>query len=167
MEHLKDSSYSGWNDEVSSVKVSPGCFFLGYADPKFSKDIYPTNKDNVNGLTYEGWSADSYWDNTMSGYTCQCVKVCAILYEHKKYNAGKAGSLIPIPDGENVPDVRQTYKGWNDKVSSVKIKEGCKLEMYAHPNFSGKMGDYYHRNSDTLPSSEEDEMTSFKCTCTY
>ena len=77
------------------------------------------------------------------------------VFEHDQY---KGGSYVTPSEQSNVG------KEWNDKISSVEIRNQCSLTVYQDTHFQGPSTTY---NSDTSNLGEywNDKISSLKCRC--
>ena len=55
--------YAGWNDRVSSVKVTSGCRFVAYDNHEFEKQLHDTTED----------IAKLDPDNKITSFHCTCL----------------------------------------------------------------------------------------------
>lgn len=68
----------------------------------------------------------------------------AKFFEHQKCNSGKSGFILNI-DGEETIENLKNYEGedYNDKTSSLKIKNGYKTTLYVDDNLEGDHITFY------------------------
>ncbi len=105
---------------------------------------------------------------------------CATLYDFKSFT----GARWSVEDGASDPSIgrmisRRSWHGhlhgwrgrdisWNDRISSVKVQEGCSLTIYEHNHFKG--GNLRMDGTKTAKSFFEFDLdnktSSFKCSCT-
>ena len=79
---------------------------------------------------------------------------CASLYEHKNYGGWK----------EDVDMGEGNILHRNDRVSSVKVRQGCTFNAYRHINFRDMMFTVTEDVSK-LHNEDNDHMTSYRCYC--
>ncbi|MCP5050504.1 MAG: beta/gamma crystallin family protein [bacterium] len=80
----------------------------------------------------DSWNDDEYHDDGYDDrYDNREDGPGVILYRHANFR----GSKVFIPAGKNIRNLRD--RGWNDKVSSIELVDGARLEIYEHRNYRG------------------------------
>ena len=80
---------------------------------------------------------------------------CAKLYEDTDFR----GSVltIPITDKYNLP------RSFNDKASSLKVKDGCSLYLFGDYNLGNPLGDFW--GDEEFLRGNNDVVSSLACEC--
>lgn len=93
--------------------------------------------------------------------------MCARIYEHSNHveNLSCRGAYRNIYNGENAHSA--PIYGWNDRVSSLVVREGCRLDVFwdhyfggGHKQFTGKV--HHLRNYGW-----NDAISSWSCACDF
>ena len=117
-------------------------------------------KDALSGQQTWRFSYNDGNNDEMTGWTCHCSKICAVFYWDKNYQ----GDQLPIPEGDvrNMKDTQ--YNKWNDKISSIKVKSGCRLNAYKDDGYKKTLFENY-TGSWGGDGGASDEITSWTCHC--
>ena len=68
--------------------------------------------------------------------------VCAKVYQGKDFS----GAKMVLHHGDSIRDLndyylsRHSYKDWDNRISSLKVKRGCTLSLYQYQNFGRDWG---------------------------
>ena len=103
-----------------------------YGDP-YEDDNYEDGYDGYGD--YEGGYGDRYGDEEGPG---------VYLYKHANFK----GSRIFIRAGRNIRSLRSM--GWNDKVSSIELVDGARIQIYEHKNYQGGHTTLYRDSIDLV-----------------
>ncbi|MCP4345297.1 MAG: hypothetical protein GY795_07200, partial [Desulfobacterales bacterium] len=132
-----------WNDKVSSVRIENGYKVTIYEHNDFSgkkQTLYGKRGGTLYNLTNTGFN-DMMSSYKITGSSDNGGDICTF-YEHADRGGahleGELGSQSRIP------------AHWNDKISSVRIKNGYKVTIYEHADFSGKKQTLYGERGGTL-----------------
>lgn len=96
-----------------------------------------------------GSASAQYYDN---GDDVACE-----MYEHNNYQ----GRVVPM-----APDQAVSFRGgqfWNDRVSSVRVAQGCSLVIYEHSRMAGRSSEL-GGNARSL-GGWNDRISSAECFC--
>ena len=85
---------------------------------------------------------------------------CAYVYEHWYYG-GQRGN-IPLDSEWDYTNELTSY--WNDQISSLSLKAGCRMRLYDHPCRTGAYADYY-QDTPWVGRSWNDRFSSVICIC--
>merc|ERR1712198_622934 len=130
----------GWDDEVSSFIIRPGCELTGYE-----------NADkNGHMFSFAAGSYEAPKDNTMSSWICTCdpssyeepsvpANLCAVLYKNHLPDKNEGESLQVLDAADNDYEGTNAPDGWDDEVSSFIIRPGCELTGYENADKNGHM----------------------------
>ncbi|MDM8549571.1 peptidase inhibitor family I36 protein [Desulfobacterales bacterium HSG2] len=135
---LENRSYLGdsWNDKISSVWVGNGYTVTIYEHAHFdgkSQILHGKPGGAVYNLTDTNFNdmASSYKISRSSDKTGRSAKdICCKFYEH----ANRKGKHLKgeLENRDYVGD------SWNDKISSVWVRNGYTVTIYEHAHFEGK-----------------------------
>ena len=116
-------------------------------------------KDALSGAISKSYSYGDGKNDEMSGWTCYCSKICAVLYWDKNYK----GDQLPIPEGSHSNIKNTAYNKWNDKISSIKVRSGCRLKAYENDSWEKYM--WEETGSWNGSGYGNDKITGWKCSC--
>lgn len=98
--------------------------------------------------------------------------MCAIMYEHAEpdINTSCFGATLQASNGER----SNWNEAWNDRISSMVVREGCTLSGYEHGDFDGNKKDFTGVH-EYLPNENEmkhewnwnDKISSYVCKCIF
>ncbi|XP_041485055.1 uncharacterized protein LOC121431577 isoform X2 [Lytechinus variegatus] len=94
------------------------------------------------------------------------VFLCARVYEHADHQAHRScyGAQRDIPSEGDFAGARSDW--WNDRISSVVVRPGCRLSVHWDTRFRGSA---FHLNSGVHKHLRgwNDEISSWSCVCEY
>ncbi|MEQ9366511.1 MAG: hypothetical protein RIF32_19880, partial [Leptospirales bacterium] len=98
--------------------------------------------------------------NDYSGYF-----VAAVLYKDNNNNGGSLSMWVP--NSGTSGNFSSFPSGWNDSVSSLRIKENCSIELYQHVNYGGYKDTYTCGSVAcySLTTLNNDQYSSAKINC--
>lgn len=144
---------AGWNDKASSVRVGPGCTLTLYQHSNFSGDQRTVTGDTA--------SLGNLWNDQTSSASCQCTRgvdrFCRF-YADVNFNGANRGVA------ENT-SLRYVGDAWNDKISSVKVPQGCSLRVYQHRDFGGDSRVFAAGDYAAVGALWNDQASSLQCSC--
>ncbi|MBX2853565.1 MAG: hypothetical protein KTR21_01170 [Rhodobacteraceae bacterium] len=135
------SRLNKWNDRISSIRVARGCEMkVGYRK-KFDGRREVFSKD----VEYLG----ARWNDVISAVSCTCQNAnwrqrrqeeprrrassaACVVYDRRDFE----GDRLEMNAGQ----VYQRLRRWNDRISSVRVREGCRLDFGVDWNFGGGQG---------------------------
>ncbi|WP_298610529.1 peptidase inhibitor family I36 protein [uncultured Thiothrix sp.] len=79
------------------------------------------------------------------------------VFEHINYEGGRF-SVLP---GQNIPSVGPA---WNDRISSVKTSNSCRLIAFEHDNYEGDQR-VFTGNTSSVGNLWNDQISSLQCQC--
>ena len=79
------------------------------------------------------------------------------VFEHINYG----GAHFSMPSGQNIANVGGN---WNDRISSVKVTNSCKLVAYQHINYGGDKR-IFTANTSYVGNLWNDQISSLQCQC--
>lgn len=85
-------------------------------------------------------------------------KVCATFYADANLKGATLVSMGPADDSQTVP------ANFNDVMSSIAVSPGCTATAYADGNYGGQAV-AFTQTTEVIPASMNDQMSSYKCTC--
>ncbi len=134
----------GMNDQVSSIKVSPGNKAVLYQHINYNgyQRVYTANTPWVGNQVNDQYSSLKINPKKI---------VC--LYQHANYKGWKK---CYSTDKSNFVSL-----GINDQVSSVKVSSGAKAELYQHINYRGYKR-VYTRNTPWIGNQVNDQYSSLR-----
>ncbi|MDM8524433.1 peptidase inhibitor family I36 protein [Desulfococcaceae bacterium HSG8] len=136
-----------WNDRISSVWVQDGysvtiCEHSDYGGR--SHTLYGRSGGTLFNLQDVGF------DDSITSYSVKRER------ERQPDDPGTACRLYEHPDGRGAylksgaGEVSDIERGWNDRISSVWVKEGYSVRIYEHPGLEGRHYALYGRKGGTL-----------------
>ena len=81
-----------------------------------------------------------------------------VVYADAELKGATLVSMGPTDDSPTVPP------SFNDVMSSVAVTEGCTVMAYADGNYGGAEVTFT-QTATTVPATINDNMSSYKCTC--
>jgi hypothetical protein len=157
---IPNLSSIGWNDKISSLQVAPGCTLYAFLDKNYipSPPVIYSSSNNVSNSYNDQFSSLAL--NTCS-YSTSYWKVAAFVYEDTNYG----GAVLPIFVGQPIPKL--SSKGWNDRISSIKVAPNCVLNAYLDSNYIPSPPIVYSSgNYSSLGSRYSDKISSLGVSCT-
>eukprot|EP00092_Neocalanus_flemingeri_P034920 GFUD01037997.1.p1 GENE.GFUD01037997.1~~GFUD01037997.1.p1 ORF type:complete len:194 (-),score=11.45 GFUD01037997.1:331-912(-) len=148
---------NGWYDRISSVKIFAGCRLRAYDHVNFKGQVMSNPDISLNNE----WSSLGDMNDRFSSLKCDCGKVCAQVYEWIVYG----GDSYMIQQGEHNSFTQDI--GWNDRISSIRVRALCELYVYDHLNYQGNFSytsASYQTNSERSIGLN-DRISSWKCDC--
>ena len=95
------------------------------------------------------------------------TRFCARMWEHghkNDFDSSCFGAYLDVNHGavhSNLKDI-----GWNDRISSAIVTEGCELELYEHKDFGGRRLRLQKEDGYSMPKFDfNDKASSYKCNC--
>ncbi|MFZ1387769.1 MAG: peptidase inhibitor family I36 protein [Thiolinea sp.] len=79
------------------------------------------------------------------------------VFEHINYDGGRF-SVLP---GQSMPSVGPA---WNDRISSVKVTNSCRLIAFQHDNYDGDRR-VFTANTSSVGNLWNDQISSLQCQC--
>ena len=126
--HLKSQivSLGGKNNDLSSIRISPGYKVTLYRD------------DNFQGTSYQLTSARSDfgkigWNDKVSSLKVEQLDHRITVYQHTNYR----GYSVSFETGSYSKSQIVNLGGKNNDISSVKVDPGYKVTLYTGDNFQG------------------------------
>jgi peptidase inhibitor family I36/beta/gamma crystallin len=121
-----------WNDQISSIRIPAGYRIEVFADANFGGASRVLDND----WTISG--RDMEWNDKISS-------IRILSYPGQRHSDEGAGSPVMIFSDVNfqgmsravVGDERFVGDAWNDKISSIRIAPGYKIQVYVDANFGG------------------------------
>lgn len=153
------------NRQASSVIIPKGCYAILYANPDFkgtSVTLY-SNTANLGQTRLGDNKAMSVRMSCTNANTSTPTKPVsekqAILYSKVNFKGNSAVFK------QQHPNLKLTPVGRN-KVSSLKVDDGCKLTLYSKGNYSGSQSVFYKDRANLYGTSiGDDRADSLKLTC--
>lgn len=78
----------------------------------------------------------SFLEGTTYNTYDRTIDCCARFYEHKDFT----GSSLELCKDSEVSNLKD--KGWNDKISSFEIDDGCAVKIYQNAKFKGERDEF-------------------------
>lgn len=143
-----------WNDRISSVQTSNGCYLRAFQHMNFGG-----NAANFSTTQFVGQG----WNDQISSVACECGKQDnsrgqCVVYEHHNFQ----GKSWAINRGKEVPWVGPS---WNDQISSVYASPSCGLMGYQDKDFGGNYKSF--RTTSFVGQDWNDRISAMRCVCIY
>jgi hypothetical protein len=137
--NIRDLARKGWNDKISSIELVDNAYIRIYEHAKYrgasikiyrdvidlvelTRGIGGNWNDKISSIkVFHGRDEDDEYDDDYTYCT---------FYKH----ANRRGSSFEGRLGRH----RKLKKRWNDEVSSVWIRSGCRVILYEHAGFRGR-----------------------------
>lgn len=153
-----------WNDQISSVVVRRSCRLLAYrhADFRGRKLIFNRNtrfvgnrhNDQISSMVCD--CADDYIDEEPIDYDDYDDEPTCKVFEH----ADLQGRQLKIRGR-----VKWVGDRWNDTISSATVPRGCRLKLFEHRDFRGRVLSMRQGNNRWVGDRWNDKASSAICTC--
>ena len=135
------SRLNRWNDRISSLRVAKGCEMkVGYR-----KQFDGRREVFREDVEYLG----SRWNDVISSVSCTCQNADWRRQRQEEPRRRASSSACVVYDRRdfegdrlemNAGQVYQRLRRWNDRISSVRVREGCRLDFGVDWNFGGGQG---------------------------
>ncbi len=156
------------NDQISSIRIPPGCEAVVYRDRHFrgaSASISTSTtyigdrmNDQISSVKCQCEPSRDHWENGWGAWKHQssAYPKCQF-YQHSNFR-GRVYSLNANSSGQYVGDPV------NDQISSIRIAPGCRAVVYEHAAMKGKSRTFY-ASQNYLSRKWNDRISSAACFC--
>ena len=154
-----------WNDRISSVQCDPGCTLEAYEDIDFGGArerfrgnvgfVGPAWNDRASALRVQcggrDWArGDAGFPGRGGGHDGACTFFQDANYQGRRERAGSDSAFVG--------------QAWNDQISAIQCRPGCRFEAFEHADFQGARQVFSGQTGFVGPA-WNDRISSYRIRC--
>lgn len=139
-----------WHDEMSSLRIAPGCRVTIAEHPNMRGDLIQFSSDQH----FVGWD----WNDKASSFNLECGDIKENLVCVYRHIDLKGPSQCFNSEGNfNLASI--------NSMSSFTLKEGCRLRLFEYHNQGGRKLSFYSGSHNLVPHDFDNEADSINIEC--
>lgn len=162
---LSGDSYSdlaryNFDNKISSMQVAPNCTLEAWNDVNYKVG----GKKFAGNVPYLAAADNDLFSSMVVNCTSPASsdnwKIAAFVYDNANFNGG----ILPIYKNESISNLAS--RGWNGRISSIKVAPNCTIDAYLNANFVGLRIRYAAETSvKYVGDANNDKISSVSATC--